>query len=433
MIDFKLAKDMNINAFFGEKGVCDCNGEHYLPELSLYSFGGASEKLSEVVEELCPVGKILIVAAEDVAIYANEVENRLLGLNTERFVIPDNAVVSAELMEKLIVPEEARLILVVGGGTATDIGKIIAKTLNVPLVIYLTSLSFDTLFESDVEIWRSFVLTKEKGAYPNAVIVDHDVIAESPDEFFASAIGLAATEYMTVFDCYTREKFLKTKVCPHLIDMLISGAEKVISSAEEIKNCSRLAIEHFTDGMLKMSAARALMSTDLTNSVNATMRALFLLNKRNNKSTMPLYGTKSFELFLKIVNVISLFYETKMLEETLPPDMDYRYEQLTEKLGINEWAAYKITSQLVSPSAYLHIKKMVDENREYFADGIREMQKLLPKAIEAYKVFECEIDCEEKEDIYTSLVCSTEVCGSFTTLTIMKYLGLLERYDGKRN
>lgn len=148
---------------------------------------------------------------------------------------------------------------------------------------------------------------------------------------------------------------------------------------------------------------------------------------------MPLYGTKSFELFLKIVNVISLFYETKMLEETLPPDMDYRYEQLTEKLGINEWAAYKITSQLVSPSAYLHIKKMVDENREYFADGIREMQKLLPKAIEAYKVFECEIDCEEKEDIYTSLVCSTEVCGSFTTLTIMKYLGLLERYDGKRN
>ncbi len=433
MIDFKLAKDMSISALFGEKGICDCGGEHFLPSTTLYSYEGAAEKLKEVVEELCPMGKVLIVGAEDVGIYIKEVEERLSGLRIEKLSIPINATVSETTMSNLAVPEDSRLILSVGGGSATDIGKLIAKKLDVPFVAFLTSIAFDTIFDRNVEIWRSFVLTKEEGAYPSAVIIDHDIIAECPNEFFASAIGLAATEYLTVFDCYTRDRFLKTKVCPHIVDMLISGAEKVISSAEEIKNCGRYAIAHFVEGMLKISAARSLLIVDTTSAVNAAMRALYLQKRKREEEITALYGSKSFEVFLKTVNIISLFYETKMLEETLPPDMDYRYELLTENLGINEWAAYKITSQLVSPSAYLNIKKAVDENREYFADAARELLKVLQKAVEAYNVFEVEIVQEEKEDLYAALVCSTEVCGSFTTLTIMKYLGLLERYDAKRN
>lgn len=430
MIDFKLAKDMNINALFGEKGSCDCGTEHFLPATEIYSYEGASEKIKEVVERLCPVGKVLLVGVDDVLPYIDEVDGRLSQSATERLVISLGENVSESTMSKLDIPEDARLVIAIGSGTACDISKLIAKKLGVPLVLFLTAMSCDTVFESDVEIWRSFVLTKEYGAFPSAVIVDHDIIAENSDELFAAAIGLAATEYLTVFDCYTREKFLKAKVCPHMIDMLIVGVEKVLAAAEEIKNHARNGIEHFVDGMLKISAARALLSVDLTNSVGSTMRALYLLRKKRGAPVEALYGAKAFEVYVKLVNVFSLFYETKTVEETLPPDMDYRYELLTKELGVNEWAAYKITSQLVSPKAYEHIKKAVDENREYFADAARELKKSLPAVVAAYDLFAEERGYDDKKDLYIALVSSTELCGSFTTLSVMKYLGLLERYDG---
>lgn len=431
MIDFKLAKTMNINALFGEKGVCDCGSEHYLPPVEVYAFGGASENLSEVIEKLCPIGKIGVVYDENVGIYAEELKEKLSERPIEDIKLPLSCPVSEEVFGKIEVPEDARIIISVGAGTASDYGKLIAKRLEVPLVMFLTALSFDTIFESDVEIWRRFVLTKEKGAFPSAVFIDNDVIAEAPSEFFASGIALAATEYMTVFDCYTRERFLNVKICPHMADMLIYGVEKVLDSAEELKKGNKLALERFIDGMLKISAARAFLAVDLTDSSAATIRALWLLYKNEGKAPEALYGEKKFEIFTKLVNVISLLYETKTVEETLPPDMDYRYDLLTGDLAIDEWAAYKITSQIVSPSAYLALKKKMEENRAYFADAAKEMRKMLPKEAGAFELFEEDYESEEKDRLYKAMVCSTEVCGSFTTLTVMKYLGLLEKYDKK--
>ncbi|MEG1805000.1 MAG: hypothetical protein RR327_01250, partial [Clostridia bacterium] len=75
----------------------------------------------------------------------------------------------------------------------------------------------------------------------------------------------------------------------------------------------------------------------------------------------------------------------------------------------------------------------LEETREFFKDGINEIDDNRDFMIELFKsVYENDdgnnIFSVPIPDIKTSIVLSTEIEPHFDTLTIMKYLGLLDGY-----
>ena len=106
---------------------------------------------------------------------------------------------------------------------------------------------------------------------------------------------------------------------------------------------------------------------------------------------------------------------------------------IRNELNLSEEIASAMTSRTISSNAYEFMKKMLEQERDYFLTSISTLEEMKDSFIDVFKL----LYNNKKEnwwykvninDLKTAIVLSTEVEPRFNTLSIMKHLGLLEGY-----
>jgi len=430
---FKLAKERPVADFLNINELCECGKVHTLTTSILYCYAGAIEKIDETLKNICPFEKVLLLTQDSVKYVADEVRDKISSKNVSWKVLPDEIEVNVEnLLQNESIDEDVKCVLAVGSGTVCDFAKNMAKKGDVPLLIVPTALSFTSIFSSKIEVWDKFLLKNVDAKSPDGIIVDLDIIADSPNSLKAAGFGLAMADYLTVFDVYIRKIYTNEHLCHSLIDALIVAVENLCQLANKKNNHNKADLEKYVNNFLKLSAVKELLGMPIRSGVDNLYIAMELIEKARNvvsKSQKREYGAKIFELFIRTTKVYKLFFSSSLLDG-LPPDMDYRCEILTNDLKIPEELSYRITSNVVSPAFYSRLRKKTVEERIYFREGIESVDGKLPLMIEGFNnLYQKDGATYLKEDLYKGLIASTEINGVFTAFTVMKYNGVLERYE----
>jgi len=265
--------------------------------LRLISEPGALGRLSALVEDLAPTGEIVVLAdavpkridgadlaASVMAALPAERERRAAGVPAGvHGVVLDEATVAAATA----AAEGAAIVVTVGSGTVSDLGKVVAADLSVPLVSVQTAASVNGYADPLSVLVRGGAKRTMPSRWPDALVIDHDVLAQAPtaltragvgdavaiwsspaDWYLACALGMDSAVYDGRFVDPVRDlapRLADTSVPDHerlslLIDVLTVGG-LVIGDAGTTAPLS--GVEHLVSHVLDMSAMAAGLGHDL--------------------------------------------------------------------------------------------------------------------------------------------------------------------------
>lgn len=90
----------------------------------------------------------------------------------------------------------------VGSGTISDLAKAVAAELDVPLVAVQTAASVNGYADSLSVLVRNGAKRTVPTAWPQALLIDHDVLAQAPDALTRSGVGDAVAVWVAPADWY---------------------------------------------------------------------------------------------------------------------------------------------------------------------------------------------------------------------------------------
>jgi glycerol-1-phosphate dehydrogenase [NAD(P)+] len=130
--------------------------------------------------------------------YGNIISKKIIG--SKLFHSLDNSLLNVAKINKIIELESFDLIISVGGGKIADLGKRISYESKIPNIIFPTLISNDGLV-SPIAVLKDVnnKTNSIKGSMPIGVIIDLDIIMNSPKEYLLSAAcdlisNISATE-----------------------------------------------------------------------------------------------------------------------------------------------------------------------------------------------------------------------------------------------
>ncbi len=116
----------------------------------------------------------------------------------EHGVVLDEATVDATAVDA----EGAELIVSVGSGTVTDLAKVVGARLGVPVVAVQTAASVNGFADSLSVLVQKGAKRTSPSAWPAALVIDHDVLADAPDRLTRSGVGDAVAVWTSPADWY---------------------------------------------------------------------------------------------------------------------------------------------------------------------------------------------------------------------------------------
>jgi glycerol-1-phosphate dehydrogenase [NAD(P)+] len=94
------------------------------------------------------------------------------------------------------------LMVAVGSGTVADLAKRVAVELAVPVVVVQTAASVNGYADSLSVLVRNGAKRTEPSTWPNALIIDHDVLRGAPDRLTRAGVGDATAAWVSPADWY---------------------------------------------------------------------------------------------------------------------------------------------------------------------------------------------------------------------------------------
>ncbi|WP_295779423.1 iron-containing alcohol dehydrogenase [uncultured Microbacterium sp.] len=180
--------------------------------LRLFSEPGALRHLGRLVDELAPSGEVAIVGdgaqkvVDDGDLDA-VVEAAVSGARTPRHVRVPVGAHGVTLDERTVEAVAAgaagaAIIVTVGSGTVSDLGKVVAADLGVPLISVQTAASVNGYADPLSVVVRNGAKRTVPSRWPDALVIDHDVVARAPLALTRAGVGDAVAIWSAPADWY---------------------------------------------------------------------------------------------------------------------------------------------------------------------------------------------------------------------------------------
>ena len=438
MFDRDLMEKNCIEDFVNIDYQCECGGEHKLTTEKIVVKNDCIPDLEQSVFEYLPFGRILIVSCED--IYENITRHisktlKRGGRDILNFQYPKRFVPTIKMVSKLFgEPNDIRLVIAVGGGAVLDVAKYFASVRGLKLFAVSTSPSNDNALVPHSELYVDGICQVLKSKSPDQLFCSIDYIKKAPKHMIASAYGKIVSNYLTLFDWHISSKFTNDIFCEKIGGLLESTISQGVLAGEKLVQHDDEGYALLLDSIIKISIAKAFVGNPaiLSNGGKNAGVVLAMMKKQQNEKVL-LNGEYAFQMFVKVVSIYRLFFNTKTSDNGLPPDFDARYDLIRKKLNLSEEIAGAMTSRTISANAYEFMKKMLEQEREYLLSSINSLEEMKDGFIEVFKLLyrnkkENWWNKVTTEELKIAIVLSTEVEPKFNGLSIMKNLGLLEGY-----
>ena len=180
--------------------------------LRLFSEPGALRHLERLVDELSPAGEVVIVGdgaakAADTGDLDAAVDAAVSAARSRRHVRVPRGTHGVALDERTVeaVATEAAgaaILVTVGSGTVSDLGKVVAATLGVPLISVQTAASVNGYADPLSVLVRNGAKRTVPSRWPDALVIDHDVVARAPLALTRAGVGDAVAIWSAPADWY---------------------------------------------------------------------------------------------------------------------------------------------------------------------------------------------------------------------------------------
>lgn len=183
-----------------------------VPLRAVESGPGALAALPAALARFVPIGELALVVDGTPMTYrdgdVHAAVRRLLPAGTPTRTVTvaggdhgpvlDEATVAAALD----AARGASLLLAVGSGTVTDLAKLVAAELDLPVVVVQTAASVNGYADSLSVLVRNGAKRTVPSTWPSALIVDHDVLRGAPGRLTRAGVGDATAAWTAPADWY---------------------------------------------------------------------------------------------------------------------------------------------------------------------------------------------------------------------------------------
>ena len=159
-------------------------------------------KNEDVIKAIGPYKRIIIATSEHLhSIFTDRINKLKKDLKAELYFIEGFALDDAFKLTKLLLSSHTDTLVSIGGGTINDVCKLASENARVKLVSIPTIVSNDGVC-SNISVLKVDDVHTESFASksPDVIIVDIDVIKNSPSKFLSAGLGDILSNYCSVWD-----------------------------------------------------------------------------------------------------------------------------------------------------------------------------------------------------------------------------------------
>ncbi len=263
----------------GGSYACPCGREHRLGVKRVLLENGVLEQLPELVRELCKANpRIWILSDENTERAAAGACKQLLA----RFVLgqvvlpaqprPRTAPEVIAALVKEAGEFRPDLIVAVGGGTISDIGKKISQRLDAPNWCVATAASVDA-YSSGTSALKLKNGHRTEPARPSEVILaDLSVLERAPEELSLAGFGDLLGKYLAYLDWHLSSLITGEYLCPEAAALGLDSARRAIQALERGKSGGNDTVRSLADAILASGfAMQGLLSSRPASSAEHTI------------------------------------------------------------------------------------------------------------------------------------------------------------------
>ena len=237
---------------FGRTHACSCGRTHSIePSIVIYDTA-AIELLPEVCGRVTD-GRSAVVLADQrtYAIAGEEICSALgtAGWRTLPLTVPDPADngtpvcddVTCAVLESRLGPTD--LIISVGSGVMTDLGKWLAFNRKLPAVAFATAASMNGYASANVAPTIAGVKSLLHARPPAAVVASPDIIRHAPWELTSAGLGDATAKGVSSVDWIMNNLIFGDDLCPESIDLCEQAEPLYFEQTPDVHSGKAAAIQ----------------------------------------------------------------------------------------------------------------------------------------------------------------------------------------------
>jgi glycerol-1-phosphate dehydrogenase [NAD(P)+] len=259
-----------IDTIYGQTIECNCGKTHHIdPQRVIYE-DGALTRLPEVLSECTTGRKAVLLMDSRTCEVAGKAAARLLrdaGWQVSEIIMPDPAEGASPVCDDhthdwlLRQIEAADVILPIGSGVLSDLGKWIASDLNLPYVCFATAASMNGYASANVAATIDGVKTLQRARPPHVMLSDPAILRDAPYELTAAGLGDILAKSVSSADWRMNHFLFGDYFCERSVS-LIAGIEPLyMDHPEDLRERKPKAIAALFHGLLLTGVAMTMAET----------------------------------------------------------------------------------------------------------------------------------------------------------------------------
>jgi len=180
------------------------------------------------------------------------------GISVESMVVSSSAMKDVEVVEEKVAEFGPQVILGIGGGTKIDVAKLSSAQKGVPFMSIPTTASHDGIASPLVSIKELNKPYSVMAQSPMAIIVDTDIIIQSPYRFTASGCGDIMAKFTAVRDWKLAHKVKNEYYGEYAASLSLMSAKLVLENADVIKPESEEGLRVLLEALISCGVAMSI-------------------------------------------------------------------------------------------------------------------------------------------------------------------------------
>lgn len=261
---------IKFDAIYGQTIECDCGKTHHIDPQGVIYAPAALTRLPQVLSE-CTTGRraVLLMDSRTREVAGQEATALLRAVDWEiaEIIVPDPAAGASPVCDDrthdwlLRQVETADVVLPIGSGVISDLGKWIAFDLNLPYVCFGTAASMNGYASPNVAATINGVKTLQRGRPPRTVLSDPAVLRDAPYELTAAGLGDTLAKSVSSTDWRLNHFLFGDYFCARSVSLIAEIEPLYMEHPEDLKAGHPGAMEALFHGLLLTGVAMTMAGT----------------------------------------------------------------------------------------------------------------------------------------------------------------------------
>lgn len=369
---------------------------------------------------LAKFNKILIITSKSPKnLYGKALSGFLNEKNiTFSFCETTNSNDNEEILKCTARANECDCVVSFGAGKLTDISKIVAKNLNIPLIVVPSTISHFGYFSNFAYINNGITTEKISCKYPDKIFIDENIIRKSPENFVFSAVCFIFSFLETYFSTLAeKEIFASDKTYE------VNSIKRIVNKTSGLLNWLCLDKELYSlnlmDNIIELYSTVSSLTCDFPALMLATIN--FKDNLNNN------FGRRCLTNANALLNIYKFFWSDKNLSYKNIPDCE-KFIKILQKNQKNSTFFENFVEKFqntTTPQFFFKVKSLRQNLLLTIILECEKMSKLSKRVMSTFAKNEQRILSES--EFYSDLgyVALTSNCFQLNTILRLGYLNIV--------